>query len=122
VERTLAVDPRDARRVYVGGGQGVFASTDGGECFQAMSRGLEAAHVATVLVDPTDSAWLYAAVEGQGVFRWNADRHRWTPLNAGLPVAAFTGLLVLDPQHPTTLYAGTQQGVFRLDGLQRVDE
>jgi photosystem II stability/assembly factor-like uncharacterized protein len=118
VQRALAVDPRDPRRVYVGtGGQGVFASTDGGETFQAMNRGLETGRIAAVLVDPTDPSRLYAAVAGRGVFRWNAGLRRWTPLNSGLPLAGFEGVLALDPQHSSTLYAGTAEGAFRLDGL-----
>jgi photosystem II stability/assembly factor-like uncharacterized protein len=118
VHRALAVDPRDPRRVYVGTGeQGVFASTDGGATFQPLNRGLETGRIATLLVDPADSTRLYAAVAGRGVFRWNAGLRRWTPLNSGLPLAGFEGVLALDPQHPSTLYAGTPEGVFRLDGL-----
>jgi hypothetical protein len=35
---------------------------------------------------------------------------------AGLPVGRFNGVLALDPQDPSILYAGTvDQGIFRLD-------
>jgi photosystem II stability/assembly factor-like uncharacterized protein len=117
IGQNLVIDPRQPQRVWVGtGGHGVFASSDGGETFQAMNRGLETAAVATLLIDPTDSARLYAAVPTRGVFRWNAVTRRWTPLTTGLPVARFEGVLALDPQDPSILYAGTSdQGVFRLD-------
>jgi photosystem II stability/assembly factor-like uncharacterized protein len=117
IGKNLVIDPRQPRKVYVGtGGHGVFASTDGGETFQAMNRGLETAVIATLLIDPTDSARLYAAVPRRGVFRWNAVTRRWTPLTTGLPAAHFDGVLAIDPQDPSILYAGTSdQGVFRLD-------
>jgi len=113
----LAADPSAPQTLYLGtAGQGVFRSTDGGATFRSFNRGLETADVSIVLVDPTNLAHLYAAVIGKGVWRWDASLRRWTPLNAGLPVWDFAGVLALDPQHPSTLYAGTlTHGVFRLD-------
>ena len=81
-----------------------------------MDRGLESAKVATILIDPTSSAKLYAGAVARGVFRWSARLQRWLPLNDGLPTKDFVGVLALDPRNPFILYAGTQtQGVFRLD-------
>jgi photosystem II stability/assembly factor-like uncharacterized protein len=113
----LAFDPSDPQRVYIGtGGQGVFASTDGGATFRPMNRGLESAKIATLLIDPKNSGRLYAATAARGVFQWTASLRKWTPLNQGLPLASFNGVLALDPQSPSILYAGTfDQGVFRLD-------
>jgi len=113
----LAVDPRNPQTLYLGtAGQGVFRSTDGGATFRSFNRGLETADVSIVLVDPINPSRLYAAVTGKGVWHWDASQRRWTPLNAGLPVGDFAGVLALDPEHPATLYAGTlTHGVFRLD-------
>jgi hypothetical protein len=81
-----------------------------------MNRGLESATVASIVIDPTSTARLYAGVAGQGVFRWVASLGLWVPLSDGLPVAEFAGILALDPQHPSLLFAGTiTQGVLRLD-------
>ena len=114
---TLALDPRQPSYLYVGtAGQAVFGSSDGGRTFSAMDRGLESAQVASILIAPTSSARLYAGAVGRGIFRWNARLQRWLPLNDGLPVKDFAGVLALDPRDPFILYAGTQtQGVFRLD-------
>ena len=63
--------------VYVGGtASGVYRSTDGGCHFAAMGAGLEAADVATIVVDPTDPSRVYAGVVGLGVFHWNAEANR----------------------------------------------
>jgi hypothetical protein len=84
-----------------------------------MNRGLESAVITTLLIDPKNPDNLYAAVAMKGVFRWNAQARKWTPIgngNDGLPLPSFQGVLALDPQDPSILYAGTaDQGVFRLD-------
>jgi hypothetical protein len=103
--------------MYLGTAEkGVYVSSDGGDTFAPMNRGLETG-VATVLVAPSAPTRLYAGVARRGLFQWNADRSRWLPLSrAGLPVADFEGLVTLDPRHPSILYAGTtRRGVFRLD-------
>jgi photosystem II stability/assembly factor-like uncharacterized protein len=112
----LAIDPRKPQSLYVGtAGQGVFRSTDGGVTFRAFNQGFTKADVTTVLVDPVTEN-LYAVARGKGVWRWAAASRRWTPLNDGLPVWDFAGVLALDPQDPSILYAGTQMhGVYRLD-------
>jgi hypothetical protein len=113
----LAIDPRDPRRIYFGtGDQGVYVSSDGGDTFRPMNRGLESALISTLLIDPKNPANLYAAAPGLGVFRWKAELRTWTPLSDGLPIHAFQGILALDPQNPSVLYAGTSdQGVFRIN-------
>lgn len=80
-----------------------------------MNRGLETARVTTLLIDPADSTKLYAGTDAQGVFRWSAERRKWMPLNNGLPTFRYRGLLAIDPQHPSVLYAGASSGIYRID-------
>jgi photosystem II stability/assembly factor-like uncharacterized protein len=113
----LALDPRDTRRLWVGtAGRGLFFSADGGETFQASSRGLAATTIGTLLFDPDDPSRVYAGVADRGIYRWSATQRRWVPLpDPGLPVAGFLGVLTLDPQNPSVLYAAhPQHGIFRL--------
>jgi photosystem II stability/assembly factor-like uncharacterized protein len=111
----LAADPHNPRRLYAAGGvPGVFVSDDEGETFRAMSHGLEAAWVQTILVDPENPYHLYAAA-GQGYFQWNAGQRTWAPFNQGLPIPSGSGVLALDPQHPSRLYTATSQGIYRID-------
>jgi hypothetical protein len=113
---TLALDPSEPSIVYVGTpGHGVYRSTDGGANFHPLGHGLESAKIAAFVVDPANPANLYTGVSGHGVWSWNADLQTWMPMNAGLPVQSFEGVLALDPQDPAALYAGTgRSGVFRL--------
>jgi hypothetical protein len=114
----LALDPGEPRRMYLGTAEkGVYVSSDGGDTFAPMNRGLETGVATVLVVAPSAPTRLYAGVARRGVFEWNADRRRWLPLSrVGLPVADFEGLVTLDPRHPSSLYAGTtHQGAFRLD-------
>ncbi|HXU29196.1 MAG TPA: hypothetical protein VN851_01350, partial [Thermoanaerobaculia bacterium] len=113
----MARDEQDLDKFYVGTlTQGVFASTDGGATFRAMNRGIETAAIQSLLIDPQDPSRLFVGSANRGVFQWNADRDRWTPINNGLPLEGFAGVVTLDPQHPNLLYAASPvQGVYRLE-------
>jgi photosystem II stability/assembly factor-like uncharacterized protein len=66
----------------------------------------------TLVVDPTESANLYAGLD-QGVFASGNQGKTWTESNEGLSNTAVTAL-ALDPKSPGTLYAGTQSsGIFK---------
>src|SRR6185436_12192353 len=112
-QRTVAIDPRDGRRLYVGTTRGIFASEDGGLTFHPMGKGLEGREVDTILIDPIRPNRLYAAGVGIGVYSWNANECRFTPLNDGLPPSLYFLPVALDSREPAALYAGSNGGIFR---------
>jgi hypothetical protein len=83
---TIAVDPRDAARVYLAGIRG-FRSTDGGATFKPMAMEI---HVDwhSVVVDPRSSDILYAGTDG-GVFVSTDRGDSWTSRNAGLTITQY---------------------------------
>jgi photosystem II stability/assembly factor-like uncharacterized protein len=64
----LAVDPKDARVLYVGSEAGVERSADGGVTWQFFSKGLYARGFNQLVFDPNDPSRLYAASELAGLF------------------------------------------------------
>ena len=139
----LALDPTTPTTLYAGTDLGVFKSTDGGASWSSVSTGLPCVSappaggpftstclVVALALDPTTPTTLYAATSQggtpqgvSGVFKTTDGGASWSPVNTGLTCAsAFPGgapfacpvsELALDPRTPTTLYAGTSDGVFK---------
>jgi len=117
--RSLAADPTDPSRIYLGTSDGhIFGSRDGGETWQLLGRaGTRTDTVVTaILVDPRDSDVLFAAtwtqdpIAGGGVFRSDDGGRTWEP--AGLQGQAVRAL-AQSASVPDTLVAGTLDGVYR---------
>ena len=118
---TLVVDQRDPDIVYAGTwNRGVLKSTDGGASWRRTGLGA----VSQLLFDPRDPGTIYAAAVGRviaygdalervsddaggrrsGVFKSSDQGESWEPVGLqGTTVHA----LALDPEHPATMYAGT---------------
>lgn len=113
----LVVDPQNPRRLYAGEA-GVYVSSDGGDSFQPMNRGLPAdTFAARLIVDPRNPSVLYLLDVFHGVFRWLPEAETWTPINDGLPLQFNdhgTTLLSIDPIRSDVLYAGGTRGLFQL--------
>jgi photosystem II stability/assembly factor-like uncharacterized protein len=122
----VAVDPRDAKTVWVGTGEtwvrnsvsvgdGVYKSTDGGDTWQRM--GLEnSERIARIRVNPKDGNVVWVCATGhlwnghdeRGVYKTADGGKTWKRV---LSVDADTGCsdLDVDPQDPRILYAGMWQ-------------
>jgi hypothetical protein len=108
----VAFDPVDPNRVYVGGDSGssqpcLLVTTDCGASWTQNRSGL-AGVVWTIAVAPTDPQRVYAGTNN-GVFRSTNAGATWVTTGLTQP----TRVLVIDPNHPETLFAGTSgQGVY----------
>ncbi len=131
----LAVDLQTPATVYAGTDGGVFKSTNGAASWTAASTGLGAQPVSALAIDPASPSTLYAGTQTAGVFRSSdggaeldggqerPDSHA-DPLPRGRPQIAFDDLcrdecrtlqehaLLFDPASASTVYAGTNAGVF----------
>src|SRR5439155_25242312 len=74
--------------------------------------GPDGAHVVTLLVDPVAPAIAFAGTTGSGVLKTTDGGASWATANAGLPTSNDLAL-VIDPATHSTLYAGTDVGVFK---------
>ena len=110
----LVIDPQAPTTLYAAAGSsGVFKSTDGAASWTPASPVFQARAVA---VDPQTPTTVYAGTEGEGVFKSIDGGVTWTAIGTGLPSGAgliglgiSIGPLVIDPQTPTTLYAGVDE-------------
>lgn len=110
----LAVDPADPDVVYAGTTNGMFKSTDGGETWTAISRGLgpEGVWVRAILVRP---GAVYIGTEAHGAFKSTDGGATWFRLSGIPPVhpgsGPSVGALLADPRNPNRIWAGARRGL-----------
>jgi photosystem II stability/assembly factor-like uncharacterized protein len=69
IVRALAIDPTNPTILYAGDLRtGCYRSSDGGQTWHKMSNGLHTRAVKSLAIS-SDGSTLYAATEGEGVFR-----------------------------------------------------
>jgi photosystem II stability/assembly factor-like uncharacterized protein len=119
----VAIDPSSPDTLYaaIGGGAlydnygaGVFKSTDGGVTWMPMGRGVEEASPVALVVDPKTPSNLYMAAS----FKWSNAGGIFKSVDGGATwTSCYDGAydIILDPQTPSTLYAG------QLDLLKSTD-
>jgi len=110
----LAIDPQNPNIVYASTSGGVFKSVNGGANWSAANSGLPAGYFARSLaIDPRNPSTVYAGgsctVLGScGIFKSTDGGTNWSPANSGLDGAVIlVESLAIDPQNPSTVYAGT---------------
>jgi photosystem II stability/assembly factor-like uncharacterized protein len=115
---TMAIDPQAPDTLYaaMGAGHGVYKTTDGGVSWAAAGLAAPIASVNSLVVAPGTPATVYAAVPTSverfsTVYKSTDGGTTWTPFQNTSPDLITT--LAVDPQDPTTLYAGTFSGVFK---------
>ena len=119
----LAVEPGQTLTLFAGSaGQGLFRSLDGGNSWAADNTGLSpSATINSIVVDQAQSGLLYLGTN-TGVFLSNDNGDHWQGASQGLSPGAAGAVtaLLLSPDDPATLYAGTaQRGVYiSQDGAQ----
>jgi photosystem II stability/assembly factor-like uncharacterized protein len=111
---SLAIDPTDSDVLYVGtggfvgGGQGVYKSTDGGDTWSASNRGMLDYRITAVAVDPLGAQTVYAGSDAGELFKSTDGGQTWQEMTDDLP--AQTGShptiqqIVAHPSAPDTVY------------------
>jgi photosystem II stability/assembly factor-like uncharacterized protein len=107
---SLALDPVDSSRIYVGTPWGVFRSTDDGKSWQKKSQGMKRGFVQKVLIDHFQRRTLYACSEDDLYCSADEGGH-WKPLHVGV-----RGLMtvVQHPVDPAHLLVGTEDSGVRV--------
>jgi photosystem II stability/assembly factor-like uncharacterized protein len=100
----LAIDPRDANRIYVSGVR-AFRSTDGGATFRPMGNEIHC-DWHTIVIDPKNPDVLYAGTDG-GVYISTDAGDTWTSRNAGLTITQYYPGIGINPT--ATIVTGGSQ-------------
>jgi len=120
----VTIDPGNPKTIWAGTGEswtrnsvsvgdGIYKSTDGGENWTNMGL-KESERIAKILVDPTDSKTVYAAVPGKlwsdgeerGVYKSTDAGGTWTRILKGANPSTGSSMISMDKQNPKTLFAG----------------
>ncbi|HWP60480.1 MAG TPA: hypothetical protein VNL14_21465 [Candidatus Acidoferrales bacterium] len=108
---SVAVDPLEPATLYIAAhGGGVFRSTDRGESWVLVNRGLPNRQVFSLVVHPKPPRTLYAGTD-QGIYYSTDQGLSWRPLTSLLEKRNVR-FLATDPFDHDVLYAATDQGVF----------
>jgi photosystem II stability/assembly factor-like uncharacterized protein len=123
---TLAVHPHAPGRLYSAAGDGYFESRNGGRTWQSPESGLRHGYLFGVAVDPADPETVVvsaASGPGRAYSAPSAVTHMyvkkagaaWAPVRDGLPEPKGTTISVLATHHdhPHTVYAVNNRGLFR---------
>jgi ligand-binding sensor domain-containing protein len=118
---SLAVDPADLDTIYAGTWHLAWKTTDGGANWTSIKQGIiEDSDVFSILVDPTQPlvvylsacSGIYKSVDGGAKFTGGVGVNR----AQGIPTTARrTRVLMQDPNHLDTVFAGTTEGLYRTD-------
>lgn len=117
----LVIDPLTPTTLYLGSRMGPFKSTDGGASWSWIDPASSGCFVCflvwvnDLVIDPQNPANLYmgsSAMFTAGVYRSTTAGASWSSKNQGLANTEVLAL-ALDPQTPSTLYAGTQDGIYK---------
>jgi photosystem II stability/assembly factor-like uncharacterized protein len=115
---TLAVDPNDPDTIFAGTyGAGIYVSRDGGRAWTPSNQGLGKGTVSRLVVDPSDSNFVYAALFDQGGVYKSADGGRtWGAVSTGIDLDRgwdWAALISIDPSDSRRLYyAGATEGFY----------
>ncbi|HEU4727138.1 MAG TPA: hypothetical protein VFT22_04600 [Kofleriaceae bacterium] len=116
---TIAVAPSNRNTIYIGTDDGnVWVTRDTGRTYLRVDLTLPDLWVTRLAVDPDDDAIAYATFSGfrvdeplAHVFRTTNHGGTWSDISGDLPDAP-VNKIEIDPRRSSTLYVGTDVGVF----------
>ncbi len=109
----LAIDPNDTDVIYAAmHTRGVFMTEDGGNHWEPRLENLVGYDIRAVTVRPEDSAVFIGQWDGQGISYSPSGAPHWYKISSTVDDKLYVYELQFDPNHPTTLYASTTNGLY----------
>lgn len=119
---SLAIDPLTTTTIYAFGNSGLIKSTNGGGNWSAANTGLT--DKGPIVIDPKTPSTVYVGTYYfSGVFKSTNGGGNWNPVdNSGLRddqgYSLSVNSIAIDPITPSTIYAGTRDGVFVMQQIE----
>lgn len=112
--------PEEPEAILAATTVGIFQTHNGGLMWEELSnKGMDSVYVVSVALNPTNPRIFYAGTSG-GVYKTDNGGQSWFEVNNGLvPKEPGTALslgvnaLLMAPENPEVLYAGTTRGAFK---------
>ncbi len=117
----FAFDPQNPSTVYAATDNGLDKSVDGGRTWSTLGTGTVAIQFMGLAVDPQAPATVYAGAQAYyvgtfirfgAVLKSTDAGANWSMVFDGL-TSVYVFALAIDPKTPTTVYAGTDSGVYK---------
>jgi photosystem II stability/assembly factor-like uncharacterized protein len=111
--QTIAVNPRNEKIIFVGTGNGLFRSSDGGKTWNSLHDGLRDENIRALVISPSSPNMIYAGTS-KGIFLSEDDGNHWTDWfeeSSGLSSMDIRDLAI-HPENSELLYAATSGGLF----------
>ena len=112
VVKRVVIDPQQPSNLYlIAKNHGIYRSQDGGASWFSLPIGVM--NVRAIAIDPQTTTTLYTGTYQSGVYKSTDSGDSWFEVRNGLTdpndPLSYLGIncLAVDPQTPTTLYAGT---------------
>jgi photosystem II stability/assembly factor-like uncharacterized protein len=113
---SIAFDPLNNKRIYLGTHEGVYRSVNNGETWSKMGPGnidQPVGNINSIAINPNDPKQIFAATNATGVYKSSDGSDTWINSSLGLPNNHITSIL-FHPEKSNTLYVSTfGSGVFR---------
>lgn len=111
---SIAVHPTRPDVLYLSSGKGLFKTTDAGKNWSRVEGGLGPFQILSIAVNPAMPSLIYVGTFSDGVYRSSDGGRSWMLINAGMrEYVSVVNAVVIDPQNPQTLYAGTTMGAYK---------
>jgi photosystem II stability/assembly factor-like uncharacterized protein len=111
--QAVAVNPQNDQIIFVGTGNGLFRSEDGGDTWQPLHDGLHDDNIRALASSPLAPTMIYAGTS-KGIFLSEDGGDHWTDWfeeSSGLSNMDIQDLII-HPEKPELLFAATSSGLF----------
>ncbi len=108
--QAIAIDPSNAEVAYAGtgwyssNGNGVFKTTDGGQTWTPVNRGMLDRAIIALAIDPVNPQMVYAGSYEGELFKSTDGGAAWQEITPNQMDASQVGTILLDPANPQMIY------------------